>query len=60
MKFKLHEPQLRAIWRIIQSGNTYLVSTLLALKHAQTFAERNLLDDRINLKIAWKLAQYAS
>lgn len=43
-----------------RAGNADLVSTLLALRHAQGFAGRNLLDEGINLKVAWKLAQYAS
>jgi homocitrate synthase NifV len=43
-----------------RAGNADLVSTLLALKHAQGFRLRNMLDEHSNLKAAWKLAQYAS
>lgn len=43
-----------------RAGNCDLVSTILALKHAADWGERNLLDPKINLKAAWKLANYAS
>jgi homocitrate synthase NifV len=43
-----------------RAGNADLVSVILALKHAADYSERNLLDPKINLKAAWKLANYAS
>ncbi|MBI2844491.1 MAG: homocitrate synthase [Armatimonadetes bacterium] len=43
-----------------RAGNADLISVLLSLKHAADYGERNLLDPKINLKAAWKLAKYAS
>lgn len=43
-----------------RAGNADLVSTILALKYAADYGERNMLDPKINLKAAWKLANYAS
>jgi len=43
-----------------RAGNADLVSVLLALRYAADYGERNLLDPKINLKAAWKIANYAS
>lgn len=43
-----------------RAGNADLVSTLLALTHAQGFAGQALMPEPINLKVSWKLAQYAA
>lgn len=43
-----------------RAGNCDLVSTVLALKYAADFDELGLLDPRIDLSHAWKVANYAS
>lgn len=43
-----------------RAGNCDLVSVCLALTHAADWGERGVLDPKINLKAAWKLANYAS
>lgn len=43
-----------------RAGNADLVSCILALKHASGFKDRNLLDERVDISKAWKLAKYAS
>ena len=43
-----------------RAGNCDLVSVVLALKHAADFDELGLLDPRIDLSHAWKVAMYAS
>ena len=43
-----------------RAGNCDLVSTILALKYAADFDELDLLDPRIDLSHAWKVAMYAS
>jgi len=43
-----------------RAGNADLVSVVLALKKASGFEERNLLDERVDLSQAWRLAKYAS
>lgn len=43
-----------------RAGNADLLACILALKYSSGFKEMNLLDDRINLRKAWKLANYAS
>ena len=43
-----------------RAGNADLVSCILALKHSSGFKDLNLLDDRVDLSKAWKLAKYAS
>jgi homocitrate synthase NifV len=43
-----------------RAGNADLVSCVLALKYSSGFKDLNLLDERINLHKAWKLAKYAS
>ena len=43
-----------------RAGNADLVSVLLALKYAGGFEEKYVLDERINLKEAWKICKYAS
>ena len=43
-----------------RAGNCDLVSTILTLKYAADFDELGLLDPRIDLSHAWKVANYAS
>ncbi|HAH87671.1 MAG: homocitrate synthase [Armatimonadota bacterium] len=43
-----------------RAGNADLVSCILALRYSSGFKDLNLLDERINLAKAWKLAKYAS
>jgi len=43
-----------------RAGNCDLVSTVLALKHAEGFRNKMKLDAHVDLKKAWKLARYAS
>lgn len=43
-----------------RAGNADLVSCILALRYSSGFRERNLLDERVDLTKAWKLAKYAS
>jgi homocitrate synthase NifV len=43
-----------------RAGNADLVSVVLALKKASGFAEESLLDERVDLSQAWRLAKYAS
>lgn len=43
-----------------RAGNCDLVSSILAFKYSTGFKERDLLDEHINLKMAWKIARYAS
>ncbi|HDH01772.1 MAG: homocitrate synthase [Nitrospirota bacterium] len=43
-----------------RAGNADLVSTMLALKFSTGLRERAPLDERVNLKMAWRIAKYAS
>ena len=43
-----------------RAGNADLVSVILALKYAGGFEGKYTLDERINLKAAWKICKYAS
>ena len=43
-----------------RAGNADLVSVILSLKHGQGMEGKYNLDERINLKLAWKLCKYAS
>ncbi len=43
-----------------RAGNADLVSTILAIKYSSGFQEKYRLDDRINLKHAWKISKYAA
>ncbi len=43
-----------------RAGNADLVSTILALKFSTGLKERVPLDEHVNLKMAWRIAQYAS
>lgn len=43
-----------------RAGNADLLSCILALKYSSGFEELNLLDERVNIKVAWKLANYAA
>jgi len=41
-------------------GNADLVSVILAIKKAKGFENRYVLDERVKLSCAWKIAKYAS
>jgi isopropylmalate/homocitrate/citramalate synthase len=43
-----------------RAGNCDLVSTVLALKFSHALKDKVPLDEHINLKMAWKIAKYAS
>ncbi len=43
-----------------RAGNADLVAVILAIKYANGIRDRYILDERINLKVAWKIAKYAS
>jgi homocitrate synthase NifV len=43
-----------------RAGNADLVSVILAVKYASGFRERLVLDEKIKLSCAWKIAKYAS
>jgi len=43
-----------------RAGNADLVSVILAIKKASGLEGKYVLDERVNLKMAWKLAKYAS
>jgi homocitrate synthase NifV len=43
-----------------RAGNCDLVSAILALKYSSGFSSRKILDPRIDLSKAWRLAKYAS
>ena len=43
-----------------RTGNADLVSVILGIKYAAGFEGKYILDERINLKMAWKISHYAS
>jgi len=43
-----------------RAGNADLVAVILAIKYALGVKDRYILDERINLKMAWKICKYAS
>jgi len=43
-----------------RAGNADLVSTILALKKSSGFENKYVLDERVKLSCAWKLAKYAA
>lgn len=43
-----------------RAGNADLVSVLLAMRYSNGFEGKYHLDERVNLKTAWKLCKYAS
>jgi len=43
-----------------RAGNSDLISTILAIKKSSGFNNKYKMDERINLKCAWKLCRYAS
>ena len=43
-----------------RAGNADLVSVILAIKFASGFKDKYVLDERVKLSHAWKIAQYAS
>lgn len=43
-----------------RTGNADLISVILAVKYAAGFGGKYILDERINLKMAWKISHYAS
>lgn len=43
-----------------RAGNADLVSIILALKYGSGISAKYTIDERINLKLAWKICKYAS
>jgi isopropylmalate/homocitrate/citramalate synthase len=43
-----------------RAGNADLVAVVLALKYGNQVKERYVLDERIDLKVAWRMCKYAS
>ncbi len=43
-----------------RAGNADLLSVILAIKYAHGFQDKYQLDEKINLKTAWKISKYAS
>lgn len=43
-----------------RAGNADLVSVILAIKYASGFRDKLVLDEKIKLSCAWKIAKYAS
>jgi len=43
-----------------RAGNADLVSVILAVKYANGLKDRYVLDEKINLRMAWKICKYAS
>jgi homocitrate synthase NifV len=43
-----------------RTGNADLVSVILAIKHGSGIENKYILDEKINLKMAWKFCKYAS
>ncbi|HDZ77151.1 MAG TPA: homocitrate synthase [Candidatus Omnitrophica bacterium] len=43
-----------------RAGNADLVSVILAIKYGNGFKDKYFLDERIDLKVAWRICKYAS
>jgi homocitrate synthase NifV len=43
-----------------RAGNADLVAIILAIKYGNDVKDKYLLDEKINLKVAWKICKYAS
>jgi len=43
-----------------RAGNADLVAVILAIKYASQVRDKYILDEKINLRVAWKLCKYAS
>jgi homocitrate synthase NifV len=43
-----------------RAGNADLVAVILAIKYANEIKDKYILDQKINLRIAWKICKYAS
>ena len=43
-----------------RAGNADLVAVILAIKYGSGIKDKYILDERINLKVAWKICKYAS
>jgi len=43
-----------------RAGNADLVSVILAIKYSSGFKDKYILDERVDLSKAWKIAKYAS
>ncbi len=43
-----------------RAGNADLISVILAIKHSSVFSEQDILDEKINILKAWKMAKYVS
>ncbi len=43
-----------------RAGNADLVAVILAIKHGSHLKDKYILDEGVNLKVAWKVCKYAS
>ena len=43
-----------------RAGNADLVAVILAIKYGAQVKDKYILDERVNLKVAWRLCKYAS
>ncbi|MFA5373260.1 MAG: homocitrate synthase, partial [Candidatus Omnitrophota bacterium] len=43
-----------------RAGNADLVAVILAIKYGSQMRDKYMLDEKINLKVAWKICKYAS
>jgi homocitrate synthase NifV len=43
-----------------RAGNADLVAVILAIKYANGIKDKYILDERVDLKVAWKICKYAS
>lgn len=43
-----------------RAGNADLLAVILSIKYASGIRGKYILDERVNLKVAWKIAKYAS
>ncbi len=43
-----------------RAGNADLVAVILAIKYASQIRDKYILDEKVNLKVAWKVCKYAS
>jgi homocitrate synthase NifV len=43
-----------------RAGNADLVAVILAIKYASQVRDKYVLDEKVNLKVAWKICKYAS
>jgi len=43
-----------------RAGNADLVAVILAIKYGSQIKDKYILDEKVNLKVAWKICKYAS